>query len=100
ATFRTINVWRAANLVVGMGLAVYTVRKLALQIGPPQALSFAAALVAGLGVIYAFWLVLVTLTFWVVRLENIEQIVWQAFEAGRYPVEIYPTWLRMTLTYV
>jgi len=100
ATFRTINVWRAANLVVGTGLAIYTIQRLALQIGAPQALAFAGSVLAGLCVIYSFWLVLVTLTFWVVRLENIEQIVWQAFEAGRYPVEIYPAWLRMTLTYV
>jgi ABC-2 type transport system permease protein len=43
--------------------------------------------------------VLVTLTFWFVRVDNIEQIVWQAFAAGRYPVEIYPGWLRIALTY-
>jgi ABC-2 type transport system permease protein len=100
ATFRTINIWRAANLMVGAGLAVYTVRQLSLSIGAAEALSFAVTLGAGLAVIYSFWLVLVTLTFWFVRLENIEQIVWQAFEAGRYPVEIYPGWLRTSLTYV
>ena len=59
-----------------------------------------AALVTGLIVVYSFWLCLVTLTFWFVKIENIEQIVWQAFEAGRYPVEIYPVWLRGALTYV
>jgi ABC-2 type transport system permease protein len=26
--------------------------------------------------------------------------MWQAFEAGRYPIEIYPPWLRGALTYV
>jgi ABC-2 type transport system permease protein len=100
ATFRTINVWRAANLLVGAGLLVYTMRRLALVVGAQQAGAFALTLVAGVGVVYSFWLVLVTLTFWFVRIENIEQIVWQAFEAGRYPVEIYPGWLRATLTYV
>ena len=54
---------------------------------------------AGCAVVYALWLVLVTLTFWFVRVDNIEQIVWQGFEAARYPIEIYPGWLRGALTY-
>jgi ABC-2 type transport system permease protein len=100
ATFRTLNIWRMANVLVGIGVALYTIRQLALVIGPAQAASFALALVAGMAVVYSFWLVLVTLSFWFVRVENIEQIVWQAFEAGRYPVEIYPGWLRSVLTYM
>ncbi len=100
ATFRTLNIWRIVNVLVGVGLALYAVRRLALGVGPHQALTFAVTLAAGIGVVYSFWLVLVTLTFWFVRLENIEQIVWQAFEAGRYPVEIYPAWLRGALTYL
>jgi ABC-2 type transport system permease protein len=100
ATFRTINIWRAGNLLVGIVVATFALRKLAIAIGWSQAGLFALTLIAGLAVVYSFWLVLVTLTFWFVRLENIEQIVWQAFEAGRYPVEIYPNWLKATLTYV
>src|SRR5690606_8747481 len=61
ATFRTINIWRASSLLVGIGMVAYTLQQLTLQVGPAEALSFAAALAAGLGVIYSFWLVLVTL---------------------------------------
>jgi ABC-2 type transport system permease protein len=100
ATFRTINVWRASSLLVGVGMVVYTFGQLSLQIGPSEAFSFTVAMAAGLGVIYSFWLFLVTLCFWFQRVDNMEQIVWQAFEAGRYPVEIYPGWLRSVLTYV
>ncbi|HTE19478.1 MAG TPA: ABC-2 family transporter protein [Armatimonadota bacterium] len=100
ATFRTLNIWRAGNLLIGIGLAVYSIGRLSLNVGPGQALAFAVTLAAGIAVVYSFWLVLVTLTFWFVRLDNLEQIVWQAFEAGRYPVAIYPAWLRAVLTYV
>lgn len=100
ATFRSVNIWRAANLLVGTSLAAIAVRQLSVTMGWERAGLFAVTLAAGLGVIYSFWLVLVTLSFWFVRVDNIEQIVWQAFEAGRYPVEIYPGWLRATLTYV
>jgi ABC-2 type transport system permease protein len=100
ATFRTLNVWRASSLLVGIGISTYALEKLSLEVGGADAALFAVSLLCGLAVIYSFWLVLVTLSFWFVRVDNIEQIVWQAFEAGRYPVEIYPNWLRMTLTYV
>ncbi len=100
ATFRQVNVWRCVNVFLGLILAVYSIRKLALHVGPAQAFAFAVTLAAGLMVVYSFWLCLVTLTFWVTRLDNLEQVMWQAFEAGRYPIDIYPAWLRGGLTYV
>jgi ABC-2 type transport system permease protein len=100
ATFRTLNVWRIVNVMVGTGLSVYTITRLGLTIGLPQAGAFALTLAAGVAVVYSVWLVLVTLTFWFVKLDNIEQLVWQAFEAGRYPIDIYPIWLKTGLTYV
>lgn len=100
ATFRTVNIWRMVNVLVGLGLCTYAIGRLSLDIGVPEALGFAVTLSAGILVVYSFWLVLVTLTFWFVRLDNIEQIIWQAFESGRYPIEIYPRWLQGTLTYV
>jgi ABC-2 type transport system permease protein len=100
ATFRQVNIWRGVNVLLGLGLLIYSVRKLSLHVGIPQASAFTVTLSAGLMVVYSFWLFLVTLTFWVTRLDNLEQVMWQAFEAGRYPIAIYPGWLRGGLTYV
>jgi ABC-2 type transport system permease protein len=100
ATFRTLNVWRIVNVLVGTGLSIFTITRLGLQIGFWQSFQFAFTLIAAVSVVYSVWLFLVTLTFWFVKLENIEQLVWQAFEAGRYPIDIYPVWLKAGLTYV
>ncbi len=100
ASFRTINVWRIVNVAVGLGLSIYTIGRLSMTVGTSQAAAFAVTMAAGVVVVYSFWLALVTLTFWFVKTDNLEQIVWQAFEAGRYPIEIYPAWLRGALTYV
>jgi ABC-2 type transport system permease protein len=100
ASFRTLNIWQLAGAFLGIGLLVYTLQNLSLEIGPAQTLLFAATLLTGLTIIYSFWLVLVTLTFWFVRFDNVEQIMWQAYVAGRYPMEIYPGWLRRVLTSV
>ncbi len=99
ASFRTFNVWRIVNVTVGLALSLYTIGRLSLTVGWSQAAAFATTIAAGAAIVYSFWLCLVTLTFWFVKMENIEQIVWQAFEAGRYPIEIYPAWLRGALTY-
>ena len=99
ATFRTLNIWRIANVVVGLGITIYAISNLSLSVGINEAAGFAITLAAGAAIVYSFWLCLVTLTFWFVKLENIEQIIWQAFESGRYPIQIYPAWLRATLTY-
>ncbi len=100
ASLRMLNISRAARIIVGIGLTVHTVFSLSVEIGPVTAVRFAVALAAGMSIVYSIWLFLVTLTFWFVRVDNIEQIVWQAFEAGRYPVEIFPRHLRGFLTYV
>lgn len=100
ATLRTLNIWRVVNVLVAVGLAFYSISRLSLSVGVGEATSFAVTLIAGTAVVYSFWLFLVTLTFWFTRIDNIEQLIWQAFEAGRYPIEIYPYWLRGALTYV
>ena len=100
SSFRTVNIWRLVNVMVGVGLSIYTITQRGLSIGITEAFMFAVTLACGAVIVYSFWLVLVTLTFWFVKLENIEQIVWQAFEAGRYPIDVYPVWLKNTLTYI
>ena len=49
---------------------------------------------------YNFWLALATFTFWFVRVENILIIFQAMYDAGRWPVGIYPGWLRAILTFL
>ena len=61
---------------------------------------FGVALLAGGAIVYSFWLILATLSFWFVRVENILVIFQSMYEAGRWPVSIYPGWLRFGLTFL
>jgi ABC-2 type transport system permease protein len=65
-----------------------------------QAGMFVLALAAGGVIIYCFFLILATLSFWFVRIENILVIFQSMYEAGRWPVSLYPAWLRYGLTFV
>jgi ABC-2 type transport system permease protein len=50
--------------------------------------------------VYCLLLVLSTLSFWFVRVENLLAIFWSFLDAGRFPVDVYPGWLRVTLSTV
>ena len=64
----------------------------------PAIIGAAAATVAGGVIVYSFWLILATLSFWFVRVENILIIFQGVYEAGRWPVGMYPLWLQVALT--
>lgn len=57
-------------------------------------------LLAGSTIIYSFWLILATLSFWFVRVENILEIFRSMNKAGRWPISLYPGWLRYALTFI
>ncbi|MCZ6871464.1 MAG: ABC-2 family transporter protein, partial [Gammaproteobacteria bacterium] len=58
------------------------------------------ALLCGGTIVYSFWLILASLSFWFIRIENILMIFWRMYTAGRWPVGLYPSWLKWLLTAV
>ncbi len=99
-SIREFVFWRFGDIVLGGAAAVYGAHRLAAHIGPYQALIFIFMIGAAFAIIYSVWLVLATLGFWFVRVQNIEMVFWNVFEAGRYPVMIYPPWVQWSLTFL
>jgi ABC-2 type transport system permease protein len=99
-SLQRIGVWKSVDIMLGcMVLAIALVR-LGAETGPLQAFIFGLMLVSGGIIIYSFWLMLATLSFWLVRVENILMIFQSMYEAGRWPITLYPAWLRFALTFV
>jgi ABC-2 type transport system permease protein len=97
---RQVQIWRLLDVVLGIGVLLTALLRLGASVGVLQALAFGAALVAGGAIIYSFWLLLATTTFWFVRVDNILVIFESMYQAGRWPVSIYPPWLRVALTFL
>jgi len=97
---REVRIWQAADVVMGLIVLLVAGVELRVAIGTFQALGFAAALVLGGLMIYSFWLMLTTGVFWVVRMEHIIELFQGVYQAGRWPVSIYPDWLRVGLTFL
>lgn len=99
-SIRRFVVWRLADIALGVGLVVVATLHMSHGLDSGIVLLFIGMIVAGITIIYSFWLVLATLAFWFTRISNIEMVFWNVFEAGRYPVDIYRPWVRHGLTYV
>jgi len=97
---RQVEVWRLIDVALGTVVIVIGIARLGERVGPERAVAFGLVLVAGVAIIYSFLLILSTLAFWLVRLENILVIFGSMYEAGRWPVGLYPPWLRVALTLV
>lgn len=99
-SIREIRIWQSIDII--MGLIILTVAVLELQtvLGLWQVLGFVTALLLGMLMIYSFWLILTTGAFWVVRMENMIELFQGVYQAGRWPVGIYPGWLRNGLTFL
>ena len=70
-------------------------------IGPVQAAAFVAARCCWAALmIYCFWLILTTGAFWIVRMDEIHELFEGIYQSGRWPVTIYPGWLRISLTFL
>jgi ABC-2 type transport system permease protein len=95
-----INIWSFIDIFLGAGVLIYALFRLGGNIGTGQASEFILMLFAGGVIIYSFFLILATLSFWFVRVENILTIFQSMYEAGRWPVSLYPGWLRYGLTFV
>jgi ABC-2 type transport system permease protein len=95
-----IRIWKISDVILGLIVLGTALFKRGLQLGPTEAASFALVLITGGTIIYSFWLILATLTFWFIRISNILIIFQTMYEAGRWPIGIYPHWLRLILTFI
>ena len=94
------RIWKLLDVLLGSTVLAIALVQLSANVGVAAAASFGVSLIAGAAIVYSFWLVLATLSFWFIRIENILMIFWSMYTAGRWPVGIYPPWLRWMLTLV
>ncbi|MCU0492395.1 MAG: ABC-2 family transporter protein [Chloroflexaceae bacterium] len=97
---REIRIWQAVDVVTGLTVLGVALALLQGSLGLWQSFGFALALLCGGLMIYCFWLMITTVAFWVVRMDEIINLFEGVYAAGRYPVGIYPEWLRIGLTFL
>ena len=95
-----VEIWKMVDVVMGLAVIGVALVRLQSAIGWGETAVFTVALFCGATIVYSFWLILATCSFWFVRVENILVIFQSMYSAGRWPVGIYPQWLRFILTFL
>ncbi|PWK11355.1 ABC transporter permease [Tumebacillus permanentifrigoris] len=99
-SFRHILFWPITDVLMGLGLVVYGVLQMGIAITVTNLLWFALLFVAALVTLYGIWMLLMTMSFWFVKVENLTFLFTSLFETARFPVQVYRGILRALLTYV
>ncbi|HWQ47073.1 MAG TPA: ABC-2 family transporter protein [Longilinea sp.] len=99
-SIREFRFWQLVDVIVGFVVLTTAVVQMQEQIGLWQALAFILALFLGGVMIYCFWMIVSTSAFWLTRIYEIVNLFQGLYAAGRWPVTIYPGWLRIGLTFL
>ena len=92
--------WQLVDVIVGMVVIGIAFIQLKGTLGILQLLGFLAALIMGGIMLYCVWLMVTSISFWVIRVQEISNLFEGLYAAGRWPVGIYPDWLRTGLTFL
>ena len=99
-SIRRVSIWSLMDVLMGAVVLAIALVRLNRGLSVPQVLGFLVVLAAGAVIVYSFWLLLATTAFWFVNVENILVVFQSMYQAGRWPVSIYPGALRIVLTFL
>jgi len=97
---RQVRIWQIVEVVSGLVLLIVGLTGVESSIGFVDAFAFAFALGVGCVLVYCFWLILTIGAFWVVRMEYLLELFEGIYQTGRWPVGVYPGWLRYSVTFL
>jgi ABC-2 type transport system permease protein len=97
---REVQLWQAVDIPIGAALIGVALVRIGGDVGVVDTLAFGLALVLGALLLYCFWLVLATGAFWIVQMWFLPELFEGIFQTGRWPVGIYPDWLRFGVTFL
>ena len=97
---RQVQLWNLVEVVSGSIVIGVGVDRLKTGVDVKHGLAFLGLLAVGAVLLYCFWLVLATGAFWVVNMWFLSELFEGLFQTGRWPIGIYPSWLRYSMTYL
>jgi ABC-2 type transport system permease protein len=99
-TARELSIWDLSGVVIGGCVTAYGSSRVD-GLGPSDVLAYLAMLPVAVSIVYGFFLAVTSLAF---RLVNLRDLLFRLFQgasySGRWPLGIYPSWLRIALTVI
>ncbi len=88
------------HVFIGLAVAAYGAASLE---APPDLVSIGAAallLFSGAAILHSLWTLVVSLSFKLVRVDNLSFLLRAVIDAGRWPLAFYPVGVRVVLTFI
>jgi ABC-2 type transport system permease protein len=99
-SFRHLVFWRLIDVLLGLGVIGYGLVEKHYIPSLVDVVVFIVTITASFVLIYSLWMMLMTTSFWVIRIDDLSFIFDSFFETARFPSGMYRGWLRIVLTYV
>ena len=99
-SLRELRLWQFVEVVSGAIVIGVGISRIGRTIGIGHSLAFLGLLLVGASLLYCFWLILATGTFWIVNTWFLSELFEGMYQVGRWPIGIYPVWLRYSMTYL
>jgi ABC-2 type transport system permease protein len=81
--------WKLVDLFGSVGLLVYAFSKLGRWPELDDLAVAAVLLIVALLLLYSIWILVVSASFWVVRVDNLSYLFQSIFDAGRWPIDVF-----------
>ena len=94
------ELWKAVDVLGGLAILVYALRELR-HMPSPGAVAATLALLAGaVLILYSIWILVVSLAFFVVRVDNLSYLFASVYDAARWPSSVFRGALAFVFTFV
>ena len=97
---RQIRFWNVVDIATGAIVLGWAVADLTSSLSVLDVAWFVVGLLCGLTILYCVWMAFTTTSFWLINTDDMAQLLSGLYDAGRWPIRVYPLWLQGVLTLV
>lgn len=92
--------WRAVDVFAGFGLLAWALARLGRIPAAGDLLAAALLLVGAVVILYSLWILVISLAFYVVKVDNLTHFFHSIFDVARWPASIFRGTLAVVFTFV
>jgi ABC-2 type transport system permease protein len=92
--------WKLIDVTGALGILVYAFVKLGRWPAPDDLGKALLLLAVAILLLYSIWILVVSASFWVVRVDNLSYLFGSLFDVGRWPINVFGRVLRFVFTFV
>ena len=99
-SFRKFETSQLINLVIMIAVYIYFIMHMGLHYSIGQMILAVLLLLNGIFILYNIYFLIMTLSFWTVKVDNGSRLFYQLYEIGNKPMEVFPKLFRGIFVYI